>query len=81
MRNDSRHRSVTVADDLWHSCQAITDIPCIAFVDELVAAYPNAKVVLTNRDVDSWLVSMDKSFYTVLEWPTLPILAAVDQVR
>jgi hypothetical protein len=62
------------------SLQAITDIPCIAFVDELVEAYPNAKVVLTTRDVDSWLSSMNRSFYTVLGWPSLPILATLDRV-
>src|SRR5208282_1324472 len=48
--------------------QAITDIPCIMFVDELVAAYPNAKVVLTNRDPDKWLVSILNTIYVILSW-------------
>ncbi|KAH8687909.1 NAD dependent epimerase/dehydratase [Tricladium varicosporioides] len=56
----------------------VTDIPCIAFVDELIAAYPHAKVMLTNRDVETWISSMNKSFYTVLGWRTLPTLAAWD---
>lgn len=30
------------------------DWPAIAFAPELIATYPNAKVILTNRDVDSW---------------------------
>jgi hypothetical protein len=48
--------------------QAITDVPCIMFVDELTAAYPNAKVVLTNRDPDKWLVSMLSTIYVILSW-------------
>jgi hypothetical protein len=48
--------------------QAITDVPCIMFVDELVAAYPNAKVVLTNRDPDKWLVSILSTIYVITSW-------------
>lgn len=48
--------------------QAITDIPCIMFPDELVAAYPNAKVILTNRDPDKWLVSVLNTIYVILSW-------------
>ncbi len=50
--------------------QVLEGIPCILSVDELRAAYPEAKVILTNRDVDSWLASMEKAFYTVLNWKT-----------
>lgn len=38
------------------------------FVDELVAAYPNAKVVLTNRDPDKWLASILSTIYVILSW-------------
>jgi hypothetical protein len=38
------------------------------FVDELTAAYPNAKVVLTNRDPDKWLVSILSTIYVILSW-------------
>ena len=33
---------------------AITDLPGSLFVEELIDAYPNALVVMTTRDVDSW---------------------------
>jgi hypothetical protein len=59
----------------------LEDIPCILFVDELLEAYPNAKVILTNRDVDSWLKSMNKTFFAVTDWKTMPYLAAYDNVR
>lgn len=60
--------------------RAVTDIPSILFVDELLTTYPNAKVVLTTRDVDKWLVSMDRSFYTILGWPTFDLLAMLDRI-
>lgn len=34
--------------------QAVCDWPACAFAKELIEAYPEAKVILTNRDVDSW---------------------------
>lgn len=48
--------------------QAITDIPCILFTDELLAAYPNAKVVLTMRDPDKWVESIYKTLYVMERW-------------
>ena len=38
----------------------MTDTPAICFAEELMAAYPEAKVVLVNRDVESWYRSFDK---------------------
>lgn len=58
----------------------MTDAPCVIFSDELLSAYPNAKVILTNRDPDSWLRSMDASYYKILSWNYWRILAAVDTV-
>ena len=55
-----------------------TDIPAIAFVDDLLQAYPAAKIVVTNRDVDSWLRSMEGSVYTVMSWPSWWVLAPFD---
>lgn len=34
--------------------QAVTDCPAMGFGPELIEAYPEAKVILTLRDVDSW---------------------------
>jgi hypothetical protein len=36
------------------STQAVCDWPACAFAKELIEAYPEAKVILTTRDVDSW---------------------------
>lgn len=43
--------------------QAVTDIPAAMFPDELVSAYPSAKVVLTTRDEDSWYFSMHRTIW------------------
>jgi len=50
------------------------------FVDELLAAYPSAKVILTNRNVDTWLESMNKTFYVVTGWKTMPFWMKYDTV-
>ena len=34
--------------------QAVTDYPAALFYRELIDTYPEAKVILTNRNVDSW---------------------------
>ncbi|KAL1645045.1 hypothetical protein SLS58_004116, partial [Diplodia intermedia] len=52
---------------LGPDCTAVTDTPCHIFAEELIAAYPEAKVVLTVRDsVDAWYHS-----YSTTIWPFL----------
>ncbi|KAJ7686693.1 hypothetical protein B0H17DRAFT_708548 [Mycena rosella] len=46
-------------DRLLGDCQAVSDVPHILFVEELIAAYPDAKVILTNRNVESWWKSYE----------------------
>ncbi|KAF4823531.1 hypothetical protein CGCTS75_v010318 [Colletotrichum tropicale] len=41
-------------DALLGHCQAVCDWPAASFAEELIAAYPDAKVLLTTRDVDRW---------------------------
>lgn len=61
--------------------QATCDVPSIMFVDELTAAYPDAKVILTNRDVDKWLVSWRNTGQAVvMGWPSWIILQFFDDV-
>lgn len=44
-------------DQLLGHCQAVCDFPACAFAEELIAAYPDAKVILTNRNIESWYES------------------------
>lgn len=48
---------------------ATTDWPAALFIDELVAAYPEAKVVLTIRDTEKWWKSFQETVL-VLAKPT-----------
>ncbi|MCJ1476336.1 hypothetical protein MMC13_005002 [Lambiella insularis] len=41
-------------DSILFDCNAILDIPACVFMEELLAAYPEAKVLATTRDVESW---------------------------
>lgn len=50
-------------DHLLGDCMAVTDIPAAMFAAELVAAYPDAKVILTTRSVDSWYKSTMDTVY------------------
>ncbi|EQB59524.1 hypothetical protein CGLO_00066 [Colletotrichum gloeosporioides Cg-14] len=53
-------------DMLLGHCQAVCDFPAAAFAPELIAAYPNAKVILTTRDVDAWYLSTSKTINRVV---------------
>lgn len=49
-------------------CEATTDIPTVWFSHELLAAYPDAKVVLNRRnDVKAWKKSFQASVLPILE--------------
>jgi len=65
---------------LFPGWQAVSDMPCVNFAKELVTAFPNAKVVLTKRDPDSWIKSMNTTIYDILEWRLWPILKYIDPV-
>lgn len=54
---DPAVKTITAADfdRAIGDCTAITDIPCVPFAPELVAAYPEARVILnTRRSVEAW---------------------------
>jgi hypothetical protein len=43
----------------------VTDIPSACFVPELMAAYPNAKIILTTRSSQGWLKSMMRTIHAL----------------
>jgi Sulfotransferase domain len=51
-------------DKVYANYEVITDSPSVFFWEELLAAYPDAKVVLQTRDVDRWYKS-----HMVNLWP------------
>ncbi|TEA15219.1 hypothetical protein C8034_v002372 [Colletotrichum sidae] len=55
-------------DSLFGAYEAVTDMGSF-FALPLVAAYPDAKVILVERDVDAWFESMDEAiFKTTWGW-------------
>jgi hypothetical protein len=46
-------------DKLLGHCMAVTDAPAIDFGPELIEAYPDAKIILVDRDIESWYKSME----------------------
>ncbi|KAF2159494.1 hypothetical protein M409DRAFT_70949 [Zasmidium cellare ATCC 36951] len=64
-------------DGLLGYCGAVTDMPCHLFAAELIAFYPDAKVVLVERELESWYRSWSGFVENALS-PTLPLLAMLD---
>lgn len=65
-------------DKLLGHCQAVIDIPAIGFAEELIKAYPEAKVILTDRDVDSWYESNLRTINSLIASLLAPVLTWID---
>lgn len=59
--------------------QPVCDTPCIAFAPELIAAYPDAKVVLVERDVDKWYASAEHSIIAAIKDKVASRLSFLDR--
>ncbi|KAF2127620.1 hypothetical protein P153DRAFT_343834 [Dothidotthia symphoricarpi CBS 119687] len=55
-------------DKLLANYDVVTDIPGAMFAKELIEAYPEAKVILTNRKYKDWEHSMRESIWCLDEW-------------
>ncbi|OJD34205.1 nad dependent epimerase [Diplodia corticola] len=65
--------------DKWYGeFDAVCDVPAAWFVDELYAAYPDAKFILTDRDPDSWLRSMHNTAFACVKSPMIRVLGWLD---
>lgn len=53
-------------DALLGNCAAVTDGPCAFFWEELMLAYPDAKIILVERDIEDWYRSFEATFITEL---------------
>ncbi|KAL8889808.1 MAG: hypothetical protein Q9192_005964 [Flavoplaca navasiana] len=51
--------TLTQWDQLLSDYAAVTDVPATPFAEDLIAAYPDAKVILMERDIDAWFTSFD----------------------
>ncbi|KAF6232581.1 hypothetical protein HO173_009249 [Letharia columbiana] len=64
-------------DDLLGNYQAVTDSPAICFAEELIKAYPEAKVVLVERNIESWYQSFDGMIQEMYN-PMIHVLRLLD---
>ena len=61
-------------------CQAVSSMPAVLFSDQLVEAYPNAKIILTESDPDTFVKSMQKSYYNIINDRSTGFIAMFDSV-
>lgn len=54
------------------------DLPACAFAEELINAYPDAKVILTNRSIDSWYTSCVGTICNSMTSPLLYFMGFFD---
>lgn len=53
-------------DQLLAEYSAVTDVPALAFWDDLISAYPEAKVVIMERDIEKWYTSFDDAVIKIM---------------
>lgn len=56
-------------DGLLGGKAAVTDTPANAFGPELIAAYPKARVVLVEREIEAWYASFERALIAGTEHP------------
>lgn len=67
-------------DNLLGHWSAVTDQPAAMFAEELITAYPDAKVVLIERDVEKWFNSFSNAIISGLEPRFVPVAEKVDPI-
>ena len=65
-------------DALLGNYSAVSDLPAIAFPQELLSAYPDAKVVLVERGIEKWYKSFDEGVMQNVWNPFLRFIAKLD---
>lgn len=63
-------------DEVFGDCEAITDVGAM-FGPQLIEAYPDAKVVLVQRDYERWAKSMEEQVFQNLWGPVADFLVGV----
>ena len=65
----------------WHTLMAVyqstTDWPACSFYEQLMHAYPNAKVILSVRNPEKWYESATATIYRVSKLSRTPILPLI----
>jgi hypothetical protein len=72
--NPAEFREKKFWDGMLGHVSAVTDAPCLLFAQELMGCYPEAKVVLVERDIDSWMGSWMKFCESAFDPALIPLL-------
>ncbi|KAI9711708.1 MAG: hypothetical protein M1820_001852 [Bogoriella megaspora] len=62
-------------DHLLGEFGAVSDVPAIALAEDLISAYPEAKVILVERDHDRWHSSFNEAVVGPVWNPVLQLIA------
>ena len=65
-------------DKLLGHVSAVTDFPAIAFAEELIVAYPEAKLILWEREEDAWYQSFVRASVEPYRGWSRPVFAWLD---
>ncbi|CAK5266755.1 unnamed protein product [Mycena citricolor] len=65
-------------DEILGHCEAATDAPPMMYAEDLIAAYPEAKVILTLRDPAKWWKSFSSTIGRVPHNPAFALAMALD---
>lgn len=65
-------------DQLLGNYSAVADLPAIAFAEDLLACYSEAKVVLVERDIEKWYQSFNEGVILNLWSPIIRTIAQLD---
>lgn len=67
-------------DKLLHEYDVVVNYPSTMFAEEMIEAYPDAKVILTLRDVHKWKASLTNAVDASAEWKSWDWLAPFDPI-
>jgi hypothetical protein len=70
--------TLTDWDALLGHVSAVTDSPSNAFAADLISAYPAAKVILVEREVESWYTSFEKNVISSFSAPLTRLICFLD---
>ncbi|KAI9768624.1 MAG: hypothetical protein M1840_004821 [Geoglossum simile] len=66
-------------DLLFGGCEVVKSLPASLFAAEIIAAYPEARVILTTRDANSWYESYRQTVWRrFVQDPVLRIFSYID---
>ncbi|ORY95640.1 hypothetical protein BCR43DRAFT_564483 [Syncephalastrum racemosum] len=63
-------------DTIYEGFDAAVDWPTVAFIEPLMKKYPDAKIILTERDADAWIKSMNNTILAPFRHPSSEIRKA-----